>query len=118
MDIINKILSELTKTGKSQKELCDFLHLSPNVFTDWKANRNKSYLKYVHGIAAFLDVSVDYLLGKTDIKKAPQNGEQYIEGIVLSRNGERVQFKLSPEKLEIIEKLTRELADSEESPDF
>lgn len=63
-NIINKILLLLKEQGKKQKDLTDFLGISKNVFTDWKSGKNNSYLKHIGKIAEFLDVSVDYLLGK------------------------------------------------------
>lgn len=64
MEVLNKIISLLEKNGKKQKELTDFLSVSHNVFTEWKAGRNSSYMKYLPQIAEFFGVSVDYLLGK------------------------------------------------------
>ena len=46
-----------------QKDLTDFLSVSHNVFTEWKAKRNSSYMKHLPKIAEFFGVSVDYLLG-------------------------------------------------------
>lgn len=73
MDItMQRIISELETQGKNQTQLANFLGVTSNVITDWKSGRIKSYSKYLHGIADFLDVSVEYLKGKTDIKKAPK----------------------------------------------
>lgn len=68
MNTIDKIIALLKEQKKTQKELCDFLGVHKHVFTDWKAGRNKSYTKYIYQIASFLNVSVDYLVGKTDEK--------------------------------------------------
>lgn len=63
MDTLNKI-SELLKERKiSQSELCSFLGIKKNAYTNWKSGHTSSYKKYLPQIAAFLDVSVDYLLG-------------------------------------------------------
>lgn len=64
MEVLNKIIYLLKENGKKQKELTDFLSVSHNVFTEWKAGRNSSYKKYLPQIAEFFGVSVDYLLGK------------------------------------------------------
>lgn len=71
MRILDKITEELKNNGKNQKELCDFLKISKNNYTDWKSGKSSSYKKYLPEIAEFLDVSVDYLLGKTENKKNP-----------------------------------------------
>ena len=64
MDVLNKVLRLLKENKIKQKELTDYLCVSHNVFTEWKAGRNSSYRKHLPKIAEFFDVSVDYLLGK------------------------------------------------------
>ena len=65
-DIILKLLEE---QNKKQKELTDFLGISKNQFTDWKSGRIKSYNKHLDKIAAFFDVSVDYLITGREIQQ-------------------------------------------------
>ena len=69
MAIISIICDELKKQGKSQKELTDFLGVSKNTFSEWKANRNKSYTKYIYQIASFLNTTPEYLKGETKINQ-------------------------------------------------
>ena len=64
MEVLNKILDLLKQNKKKQKDLTDFLGVSHNVFTEWKAGRNYSYKRHLPKIAEFFGVSVDYLLGK------------------------------------------------------
>ena len=66
--VYNNILTEMQKQNKSQKELTDYLKVSKSTFTDWKSGKSKSFMKHLPEIADFLDVSVDYLSGKTDVK--------------------------------------------------
>lgn len=49
----------------SQQEICRYLNLTKHAFSDWKSGKSESYLKYLPQIAEYLDVSVDYLLGKS-----------------------------------------------------
>jgi transcriptional regulator with XRE-family HTH domain len=81
MDItLQRIIEELKLQNKLQKDLTDFLKINYSSFGNWKAGRNTSYLKYLHAIANYLDVSVEYLKGETDIKKPPsENGERFDE---------------------------------------
>ena len=67
--IIGRVVAELRAQKKSQLALAQHLGVTQNVITDWKSGRIKSYTKYIHGIADFLDVSVEYLKGETDIKE-------------------------------------------------
>ena len=79
MDItLERIIKELKIQNKLQQDLTNYLGINYSSFGNWKAGRNKSYLKYLHAIADFLDVSVEYLKGETDEKKKPSadNGEE------------------------------------------
>lgn len=67
---ITIILSLLKEKQKTQKELTDYLGITQNAFTDWKSGRIKSYRKHLSKIAEFFNVSVDYLLGAEQEKKA------------------------------------------------
>lgn len=72
---LERIISELKSQGKKQYELTDFLNLNHNSFGNWKSGLNSSYKKYLHAIADYLGVSVEYLKGETDIKNSPLSNE-------------------------------------------
>ena len=70
MDItLIRIVEELKIQQKKKTDLTEHLGMVNSAFGNWIAGRNKSYLKYLHGIADFLNVSVEYLRGETDEKK-------------------------------------------------
>jgi transcriptional regulator with XRE-family HTH domain len=48
----------------TQKALCAYIGAPETAVCEWKAGRNSSYTKYLPQIAEFLDVPIDYLLGK------------------------------------------------------
>ena len=76
--VLERILSLIP-----HKENGDFVHgeikkfanniglKSGNLISDWINGRSSSYKSYVYEIADKYDVSVEWLLGKTDIKKEP-----------------------------------------------
>ncbi len=78
MDLmLQKIIDELKVQKKKQYELTDYLGMTHNAFGNWKADKNQSYKKYVHAIAEFLGVSVEYLKGETNIKeKSPAQKDE------------------------------------------
>ena len=95
-EVLNRIICEMVQQGKKQKDLTDFLNINKNAFTDWKSGKNLSYKKYIYAIAEYLNVSVDYLLDKTDIKKEPTtNNSDKLDSNLVS-----VLIQLSPELLE------------------
>lgn len=77
MDLtMQRILEEMQHQNKQQTELGEYLNITPNIITDWKSGRLKSYKKYLHGIADFLGVSVEYLRGETDKKEKPLSEDE------------------------------------------
>ena len=73
MDILNNIILLLKEGNKKQIDLTNHLGITKNIFTDWKAGRNNSYMKYLPQIAEFFGVSVDYLIGN----ETPSNDFTY-----------------------------------------
>ncbi len=68
MEIIDRIVMLLNEKGVEQKALAEYLGVHPQVITEWKGGRKKSYMKYIDKIAAFFEVSTDYILGNDPIK--------------------------------------------------
>lgn len=64
MHIFDNIQALLKNKRKTQKELCKYLGLRGQAFTDWKSGKSESYMRYLPQIAEYFDVSVDFLLGK------------------------------------------------------
>ena len=76
MDTLDKILQLLKEQHKRQIDLTTYLGLHKNAFSNWKSGQNNSYMKYLPQIAEYLGVSVDYLLGNTEIRKGTALSEQ------------------------------------------
>lgn len=77
MSTFDRIDNLLKEQGKKQIDLCKYLNIGKNRYTDWKAGRINSYNKYLPQIADFFNVSVDFLLGKTETQgvKIPVFGD-------------------------------------------
>ena len=100
MDIMLERIVELIgpKHGSS-KMLADYLGIHPNVITNWKNGRNKSYRGYLPQIADYFNVSVDYLLGNEQKEKphADESSMRPNEKLLLENFRE-----LSPEMQEFV----------------
>lgn len=80
MCTLDTIKALLKSEKKTQQELCQYLGVSKQAFTEWNGGRNTSYKKYLPQIAEFFGVSVDYLLGKTEQKeKSPSVSDEEIK---------------------------------------
>lgn len=62
MTTLDKITALMKERGITQKQLTENIGLSKGNFSEWKAGRSESYLKYITQIARLLGVSADYLL--------------------------------------------------------
>ena len=81
MGTLYDAISELCSTANvSVYKMCKDIGIRNSVITDLKMNRKKSLnFETAAKIAGYFDVSTDYLLGKTDNKKAPATeGEREI----------------------------------------
>ena len=104
---LQRILEELNgvKPSKMMKEL----GFSSGLFSQWKANAQNPAYSSLEKIANYLNVSVDYLLGKTDIKKPlTQNNHSEEDNSILTmyhQLPEELQEKFRKD-LELLSKLS------------
>lgn len=73
--VLQRICDLLKEQKTQQKDLCEALNLKNKSFTEWKAGRSTSYMKKLPEIADYFGVSVNYLLGYEEIKKAPEEDD-------------------------------------------
>ena len=64
MDTLNRIIDLMKLKNCDNQMLASALGLNRQVVTDWKAERSKSYMKYLPQIADYFGVTVDYLIGQ------------------------------------------------------
>lgn len=62
--------------GEMQKVIAKALGIAPSTYSQYETGKREPDYSTLSKIADYFNVSVDYLLGKTDIKKAPAHGEQ------------------------------------------
>ena len=94
MDTIGRILELLEEKDVSGSKMSKDLGFSNAVFYQWKSHQQNPSADKVVKMADYFGVSVDYLLGKTDIKKAPAQNEQGRDGYEHSDNIDNLKFAL------------------------
>ena len=117
MGTLDRISFLLKEQKKTQKDLCEAIGIKKNAFTSWKNGSNESYRKHLPQIAEYLGVSVDYLLGKTEIRKGTALSEQ---PLTPSQNEcLNLILSLSDSELDLTRRFLSALHDSksEEKPD-
>lgn len=108
---LQRIINELKEQGKRQIDLTNYLCISKNAFPDWKAGRMQSYTKYIHGIADFLGVSVEYLKGETDEKYVNKDLAENVVRIA-GRNGEYIEKRLTDEQVKALKLVIEQLPEA------
>ena len=72
--LLERIIALIGPKRGASKELADYLGIHPNVITNWKNGRNKSYIRYLPEISEYFNVTTDYLLtGDDKIKNTVGN---------------------------------------------
>ena len=76
-DLYNTLSELCSQKGVTGYRMCKDLGLALSTMTDLKKGRKKGFSAEIAAkIANYFGVSVDYLLGNTDIKKSPSNMEE------------------------------------------
>ena len=101
--IVRRMLGVMGEKGISQQELIRYIGLGNGIFTHWKFDGCKTYMKYIDKIAECLGVSKDYLLhGIEDDMNGASITEQEIEIIELFRSLDKKKKALAIDMLKII----------------
>lgn len=64
----------------SQKELGEIFNVAQNTISNWEKGSREPDASTLLKLADLFGVSVDYILGRTDIKKAPETIAAHHEG--------------------------------------
>lgn len=72
MDISQRIIMELEKQGKKQKDLSEFAGISTSAISAWNKNNTQPASDKLSLIADFLNVSLDYLVTGEEKGKTPK----------------------------------------------
>lgn len=68
MTKIPRLFELLKETNTSQKQLAEYIGASQGNISDWKSGKAVPASEKLCAIADFFNVSVDYLLGRTDVR--------------------------------------------------
>lgn len=83
MNTIEKITKLFEKSGKSARSILLELDLSETALSEWKRGKAKPTTEALTKLADYFDVSVDYLLGRTDIPISPHLLQKKLHNKVL-----------------------------------
>lgn len=85
MNTVEKINELINKSNRSASGIFKELQIPHNALTEWKKGKAKPSAEALSKIADYFDVSVDYLLGRTDVPNIVV--PKLIESLPLAFNG-------------------------------
>ena len=100
-DTLNRVLSLISSSKVKKKDFLAAIGLSRSALSGWTSGNNDSYLKYLPQIAAYFNVSLDWLAGNEQ-KNKPSTQESLTDIDVEFLNKIKV---LSPENRAQAEKM-------------
>ena len=59
--VVQRIVEIIHQRGKQEKDLTDYLGLSPGAMSRWKYDGSYVYTKYIYEICEYLDTTPNYL---------------------------------------------------------
>ena len=77
MTTVEKITKLFDESGKSANSILKELDFSPTAFSEWKRGKAKPTTDALKKLADYFDVSVDYLLGRTNNPKGDWSRENF-----------------------------------------
>lgn len=98
---------KLLRTEKriSQSLLATHLGVTQQAIARWEKGETEPDINTIQNLASFFDVSIDYLLGRTDERNPGTSNDDWPpEAKVLFRD----MKKLTPEQFELVKKLVKE----------
>ncbi|MGG5318224.1 helix-turn-helix domain-containing protein [Enterococcus sp. AZ072] len=110
MTLFERVSTLSKKQGKSLKVIAEELGLSRHAFYSWKTSSPKA--ESLEKVANYFDVSVDYLLGRTNNPNTLNNAkvdsedEYEQELLMMFRKGEK---EVTPEKRDLYRKQVKDL---------
>lgn len=113
-------LRELRKEkGLTMKKLGEMVGVGESTISQYENGKRQPDFTTLDKLAEIFNVSVDYLLGRTDVpqqasqEKSTANGELEENLVVYCRNGKTKELKLSAEKMKLFEKMLDAIKDED-----
>ena len=88
--VVQRMTGLIRQKGKNEKDLTDFLGLSPGAMSKWKYDGSFAYIKFIDEICEFLDTTPNYLFyGPADEEERLSPEEKEMIRIYRSLDDER-----------------------------
>lgn len=115
-DILRSLRQQV---GLNQTDFARAIGVSRSTIGMYETGKREPDFETLELIADYFNVSLDYLIGNSNTKnnKPTPEGELQKDVIVLHRNGERIEYHLTEEQLQVVKPLLDQL-NAKKDPDF
>ena len=113
-DILKSLRLQL---GLNQSDFAKAIGVSRSTIGMYETGRREPDFETLELIADYFNVSLDYLMGNSDVKnpKPTPEGEPSKDLLVLHRNGKRIEYHLTPQQLAALKPLLDQLDSNSDS---
>lgn len=95
-----KLLSLRKQKGLTQKDLAEYLGISRQAYANYETGSREPDIATLKQLAEYFDVSLDYLLGKTE--KPAENDGPSENVIIYHRDGKTVKREFTKEQMDML----------------
>lgn len=111
---MNRIKELRSEAGILQADLAKAMKVRQNTVSNWETGRHEPDQDALRELSKIFDVSIDYILGNSNTKKAPTVDE--VDALPESQALREVMETLSPEDRQRVLEFGRNLAATSHSP--
>ena len=91
--VVQRIVELVREQGKKEKDLTDYLGISPGTMSKWKYDGSFVYIKHIDRICEFLDTTPNYLFfGPEDNDERMTPGEKNVIKMYRDLDNEKKKF--------------------------
>lgn len=115
-DRLGCLIEEKKKEGVRQKDIANALGVGSGTLSEWCSDNKTATIEYLPRIAAYFSVSVEWLIGCSDVRKREISIQAIHEEIGLTENAIELLKKWNnsqPEKIKLLCKLICSLGSQE-----
>lgn len=113
MNFSERLKQLMSENNVTSKQLSEHTHIGKNMVKYWSDHGNLPRWNTLKAIADYFNVSVDYLIGKSDIKNPTANNDDGKNTIkIAGRDGSYIEKRLSDEQIEMLKTMINSLPDA------
>lgn len=111
---LDNLFKRINDLGLNAKTVSNATGISTGNISDWKSGRSLPTATKLVVLADYLDCSIDYLLGRTDVPEVNKRNEEFTVYKVAARGGEK-EIKLNAAQRAELERIINEHKDDDNS---